>query len=415
MLSALFSASETALFSLSILKLTLLKREKSVKNKIILKLLDNPRRLLVTILLGNTFVNIALAVIASKISLGLSRAYNFSESFALSASAVTITAIIVIFGEITPKNIAYTFNETSSNILSFPMYIFQIVFMPLIKIIMFIVDSIMKVSGFSVKKLSEPLITHQEIEMIFTGNDNSSVLKSHEKDMIEEIFEFEERSVKEIMTPRHKMVCISKDMSLDEIFDIILDEKYSRIPVYDHIIDNIIGVLYVKRLLSIAIAPTHDNKKFRIDDYIQDVVFVPETRNVSELFKDLKDMKSHIAIVVDEYGGTEGLVTLEDIVEEVVGDIFDEMDEESEEREVFKISSNIWNVSGSLSLNELEDVLGLEDYFDEEEDIVSVSGIAYTKLGHIPLADETFIYKDLEFTILKMEGNRIEKVKVCLK
>jgi len=415
LLSAFFSGSETALFSLSLLEIKILEKEKKIKNAIILKLLHNPRKVLVTILLGNTFVNIALAVTSSKISLELSHKYNFSRSFALSMSAIIITAIIVIFGEITPKNIAYSFNEQISRIVAFPIYFIQIIFTPLINIIMYLVDSIMRMVGFSEKKLSEPLITHQEIEMIFTGNDNSSLFLNDEKDMIEEIFEFEERSVKEIMTPRHKMICISKEASFDELYQTILEEKYSRLPVYDGSSDNIIGVLYVKRLLPFVIKNNLDKHKFDIMDYIQDVVFVPETRSVSELFKDLKSNKTHFAIVVDEYGGTEGLVTFEDIIEEVVGDIFDELDEETEEQEVVKISANEWTVDGSISLNELEDTIGIEDYFEEEEDIVSVSGLLYSKIGHIPEINEKLLYKDLEFTVIHMEGNRIEKVKVCLK
>ncbi|MDD2717439.1 MAG: hemolysin family protein [Candidatus Wallbacteria bacterium] len=412
-LSACFSASETALFSLSKFKLKLLEDQKNLGSRLILKLLSRPKHLLITILTANTIVNIGMATMASNFFIGLSHEYKLSESLILAIGTICLTLVVVLIGEVTPKNFAYSYNERMGKILVVPTYALHIFLAPLRFLITVLVNLVLKVFGVKSDKLDEPFITHEEIECIVTGNDKTVALHLDEQDMIEEVFEFEERSVREIMTPRHEMICIRSDGSFDEVMKIFREHGYSRLPVYKDQVDNIHGVLYIKDFLSF-ILKNNPNLNFNLENYIRKAYFVPETKKVSELFRDLKQKKLHLAIVVDEYGGTEGLVTMENILEEVVGDIFDEYDVEAEEIDIVNQGEKVWYVSGSTNLSDLEDVIGMDDYFSDEGEIVSVGGLIYSRLGRIPEKSDKLRYKNLEFIIEEMSGNRISKVKVCL-
>lgn len=412
-LSAFFSASETALFSLPAFILKIWEEErKNFREKLILKLLNKPRKLLVTILLGNTFVNIGIAFLASKVSIKISDIYVLNRSYILILGAFIITAVIVFFGEILPKNFAYSYNKFLSKLFIIPIYVCYLIFSPIVNLAIFIVNSCLKILGLKNMLTDEPIITHSEIEMVFSDVKSKNLLNDKEQNMIEEVFEFEERSVKEIMTPRHEIVSVNSNASLDEVMKLIKEYGYSRIPVYENNMDNIIGILFVKDFIKFAVKK-EDIKDFNLKDYLHEVFFIPETKTVSELFKDLKNKKAHLSIVVDEYGGTEGLITIEDILEEVVGEILDEYDVEYEENDFAKINDKCWIINGSVSLSDVEDELNIKDYFDEK-DIVSIGGLIYSKLDRIPQKGESIKYKDLTITVEEMNGNRIEKVLICL-
>ncbi|MDD5092680.1 MAG: hemolysin family protein [Candidatus Wallbacteria bacterium] len=413
-LSACFSASETAFFSLQRIKLKLLEEDDRQKKSLILKLLSLPRRLLIAILMGNTFVNISIAAVASGMALNYSRESGCSESMALSAGTMIATFLIVLFGEIIPKNFAYTHNERLSRILTMPAFILVFLLKPLLVLIIKFTELVLDLFGITKDKLQEPFITHEDIETIFTGKAESPILKSEEQDMIEQVFEFEEQCVREIMTPRHGMVCISRNAGFKEVMDTFRDQGYSRYPVYQGVVDNIVGILYVKDFLSIILKNSPDDN-FNLKDFVHKAYFVPESKKVSDLFRDLKMKKLNIAMVVDEFGGTEGLVTMEDILEEVVGEISDEYDEEAEEPDVLKTGEREWDVSGSTILGDLEESLELEDYFSEEEDVYTVGGLIFSQLGRIPVQRDVMHYKGLVFTVMEMTGNRISRVKICLR
>lgn len=411
-LSACFSASETAFFSLSRIKLKLLEEEKKQGKSLILELLSKPRRLLIIILTGNTFVNIAIAAFSSGLALKISHRYQLSEAICLSAGALIATLMTVLFGEVAPKNYAYNHNEKLSRFFSWPLYFLRIILSPLLLCMIWLVNLVLKLSGFDREKMDEPFITHEEIENIFLDGEDQKILKAEEQDMIEEVFEFEERSVKEIMTPRHEITGIPRNASFEDIMNIYRQQAYSRMPVYKGQIDNVIGVLYIKDFLSFALKKNRIEENFRIDSYLHKAYFVPETKKVSDLFRELKQRKMHMAIVVDEYGGTEGLVTMENILEEVVGDIFDEYDVESEEIEIVRDGEDTWVVAGTANLSDLEDTLGIEDLFSEETDVVTVGGLIYGNLGEIPEQGASVTYKNIIFTVEEMAGNRIESVRV---
>lgn len=415
LLNAFFAASEIAFISLNDAKIEMMVKDGNKKAKTISKMLKKPSKFLATIQIGITlagFLSSAFAsdTFASELAPVL---YKMQPNISLETwngiSIVIITIILsyftLIFGELVPKRIAMKHYEKiafgSVGVINF----IAIVTSPFVKFLEFSTNIVSKLFGVSGNE--EEVVTEEEIRMMVDVGEEKGTIEQNEKEMINNVFEFNDRTVSEIMTPRTEIFALDSSLSMAEaIMEIANDYKYSRIPVYQENIDQIIGVLYVKDMLL-----EQKNRSTRIKNLVKDAYFVPETKNIDELFAEMRKNKRQIAIVLDEYGGTAGLVTMEDILEEIVGDIFDEFDEFESEYE--KIDENTYILDGGIPIYECNKILDIEI---PEGDYETLSGYLIDKLGRIPgekekpvLELENIIYK-----VEKIKNKRIVKVKVCI-
>lgn len=398
LLSALFSSSETAFTALNKAKVRKLKDSKVKGAYLLERLIEDPHRLLSTLLLGNNLVNILIASIATK--LATDRFGNVGVGVATGLA----TLFILIFGEITPKNYAVRHAEKVSLFAAPFIASLSYVFFPIAKIIVSLSNLVLRVLGQELIK-GQPFLTPDEIKAIVAIGEEEGVIEEEERKMIHSILEFGDTLVKEIMVPRTEMVAIPETTSIKEALELARKEGYSRIPVYSGNIDNIVGILYVKDMIAFVEKGKMDLK---VSEIKREPFFVPETKRVDELLKEFQRNKTHMAIVLDEYGGTAGLVTLEDVLEEIVGEIFDEYDFKEEAR-IEQISENEWIADGKL------DIEVIEDYFDveiSEEETETLGGFVSSLLGHVPIPGEKCQYEGYEFEVISIAGRRVDKVKI---
>lgn len=318
MFSAFFSAAETAFTSLSRLKVSHLIERKIPGARMVKRLKDEPARLLSTILIGNNIVNIAASVLATQI------VYNYfaargggSAGLIIGAATGIMTFFILVFGEITPKTTAIRQAERVALLFAYPLYLISILLTPVAILLTWISAPFVLLLGGHIPEQG-PFITEEELKFMISAGEKEGVLEREEKEMISSIFEFGDTLVREVMTPRPDILAVDESESLLAAVDLIRDSGHSRIPVYENNIDNIIGILYAKDLLS-----ARDGK---LKDYMRSALFIPETKKVDELLHQMQANRTHVAIVVDEYGVTSGLVTMEDLIEEIVGEIHDEFE-----------------------------------------------------------------------------------------
>jgi len=321
--SAFFSGTETAFFSLSELELSKLREEGSRGSRRVIRLMNDSRKLLITILVGNTLVNIIAAIDATVLVTRLSRAYHFSEGLAIFLEVVVVTLIILIFSEITPKILAVR------NSLNLALRVSP--FIDLVYLLLYPISAVLERFTDLFKRAlhirtDAEFLSEEEIKTLIELGEEKGTIQSEERMMIDSIFEFGETTVKEIMVPRIDMVCIEMHASLKDLIRLIRERGHSRIPVYEGRIDNIRGVIHVKDLIPVLDKSSRDVK---LMDLARPAYFVPESKKIDDLLREFQRQKVHMAIVVDEYGGTAGLVTLEDIIEEIVGEIQDEYDKEA--------------------------------------------------------------------------------------
>ncbi|MCX7832163.1 MAG: hemolysin family protein [Actinobacteria bacterium] len=398
MLSALFSSSETAFTALNKAKVRKLKDSKVKGAYLLERLIEDPQRLLSTLLLGNNLVNILIASIATK--LATDRFGNAGVGVATGLA----TLFILIFGEITPKNYAVRHAEKVSLFAAPFIASLSYVFFPIAKIIVSLSNLVLKALGQELIK-GQPFLTPDEIKAIVAIGEEEGVIEEEERKMIHSILEFGDTIVKEIMVPRTEMVAIPETTSIKEALELARKEGYSRIPVFSGNIDNIVGILYVKDMIAFVEKGKLDLK---VSEIKREPFFVPETKRVDELLKEFQRNKTHMAIVLDEYGGTAGLVTLEDVLEEIVGEIFDEYDFKEEAR-IEQISENEWIADGKL------DIEVIEDYFDveiTEEETETLGGFVSSLLGHVPVPGEKCHFEGYEFEVTSIAGRRVDKVKI---
>lgn len=397
LLSALFSASETALVSLSKTRILALMKSAPSKAKAWHLFLDNPQRVLVAILIGNNLVNIAASAIATSLSLKI------FPKVGVSVAVGVMTFIILLFGEITPKGLALRYAEDIAKRVIYPAYILSLVTYPIVIGFSKVVESL----GGSSKRFLYPLITREELELLLSRGEEVE-LEEEERKMIKSVIDLEDKIVREIMVPRLDMVCLEASLNVRDAVKVVEEYGYSRIPVFEGNIDNIVGMLYAKDLLPVIVTGNWDEK---VSKLIRPPYFVPETKPVRELFDELRQKKIHMAIVIDEYGGTAGLVTMEDIIEEIVGEIEDEYDREPPVVE--RVNDMVYVVDGKVNLDELFELFGMEmDAELEERDYNTVAGFLFSVLGRIPKQNEEVTFKGLRFKVLEVKKNRIKKVLV---
>ena len=403
--SGLVSGSETAFFSLSPADIDFLRSGKHAKDQEILKLRDKPKYLLATILISNNFINVAIVLLS---------AYFASQIFNLVAfpilafviQVVVITSVILLFGEITPKILANKQPVKIAYLMVRPLKILMTLFKPLSTIL---VKSTSLIDKKLISKKHEISMSDISDAIDLTVDESAP---EEEKMMLKSIATFGEIEASEIMQSRVNVTAISIDQSLEEVMKVVKQSGFSRIPVYKETFDNVEGVLYIKDLLP------YINKEEEINwtSLVRPAFFVPENKKINDLLQEFRQKKIHLAIVVDEYGGTSGIITLEDIIEEIVGEISDEFDKSEKQYEYRKVAKNTYIFEAKTLLNDLCKVLDIDDdYFDESKGMAdSLGGLILELLEKIPEKDTKITYKDIEFTIVDADERKINKVKVKL-
>jgi putative hemolysin len=268
----------------------------------------------------------------------------------------------------------------------------------------FTTNMVAKMLGGS-NTVSNSQITEEEIRLMINVGEEKGIFQETETNMINSIFEFDNTAAKEVMTPRNHIIAVNIDATVDEILEIIVEENFSRIPVYENSIDNVIGLLYVKDLFALIKKSTE--WEISLKDLIRPAYFVPEYKKIDELFKEMQKSKTHIAIVIDEYGGTAGLITIEDLLEEIVGNIFDEYDDVVLEYE--KLDDNTYVVNGMLSMSEINDIMNLDL---PEEEFDTISGMVLSLSGKMPEVGDAVQFENLDFRIEEVDDKRISKIKI---
>lgn len=417
--NAFFAASEMALVGLNDNKIKRLAEEGDKKAKLIYNLISEPSRFLSTIQIGITLAGFLASAFAADFFAGpLAQAlFDLGVPIELSvlqtASVVVITILLsyftLVFGELVPKQLALQKAESIANLAAPPLTLLFKLCLPVVKFLTFSTNSIIRLFGVDPNAKGEEA-TEEEIRMMIDVGSERGTIQAEEKLMIHNIFEFNDKSVSDIVTHRTDMVALPIDASLEETVEIVNLERYTRFPVYEGDIDNIIGIFHVKYLFQFM---SKDNDKaFDLRELIRKPYFVLETQSIDTLFTDMKKNNVHIAIVLDEYGGTEGLITIEDVIEEIVGEISSEIDGPDEE-EIRQLSPNQYAIEGVTNLYKLKDILKVDLPID---DFDTLNGFLISEIGYIPSTQErpVITYQDLLFEVKEVSENRIEQVLVTI-
>jgi len=392
-LSGFFSSSETALFSISKIKALHIAKDGTGTGELIFKMKMDSHTLLTTILIGNNLVNITASAIATSVA----RVYFESNAVGIAIGIMTI--LILIFGEIFPKSFASHNNILVSRFVIYPLYGMSKLFFPLI----FLLNFIPKLHGAIDN--SQDTVTEDELMTMVEVVEGEGEIKEEEKEFITNIFEFDDTSCYEIMTPRADMFTIDATQSVD--IEQILKTGYSRIPVIEGSIDNVIGILHVKDLFtSFQKACSSQNYPDHLDvkQIMKKPYFIPESKKLDSLLQDFKKKKNHIAVVVDEHGGICGIVTLEDVIEEIIGEIVDETDKMT--HDIIRLKGNKWLVSGKVDIDDLNKQIQVE--LPESNMYDTFSGYFLEQIGRIPEPGESIVFGPWTATVKEMDGNRIQ-------
>lgn len=405
LLSAIFSASEIAIFSFDKRNFAEYRKKHLLLGKYLHELINNSKKVLITILLSNTIVAVWASIISVQLTLSLSDKYGYSKDAAILVQIVLLTILLLTIGEITPKIWANKHQDTALRIIIVPIYFFYILFYP----ISFLISNLMNFLSKTINdKKSTTALIESEIKELADLSVEKGTIEVDEHELINGIVSFKSVTAREIMTPRVDIAAVSVDSSFDELLSIINESGHSRIPIYEKDLDNIKGIIISKDLLPF-IKDKEKAKNINLLKIAREPIFVPTTKHINDLLHEFQDKKIHLAIVVDEYGGTAGLISLEDILEEIVGEIRDEHDKE--ENEIQKISENCYQVLGKLSIDELNELLN-ENFSSEHDDYDTIGGFVFNNAGKIPEKDYSFIFRNYKFTVKEVLNNRINKVQI---
>lgn len=421
-LNAFFAASEIALISLNDNKIKLMANGGNKKAIMLQNLLSEPSRFLATIQIGITLAGFLASAFAAGSFAGqlAETLYNLgvpiSERLLETISVVVITLILsyftLVLGELVPKRLALQKAEAIAMFAVVPLTLLSKISSPFVKLLTFSTNIIVRLFGVDPNAEDEN-VTEEEIRMMVDVGKEKGTIQEAEKVMINNIFEFDNKTVSGIMTHRTNIIALPIESTLQEIVRVANVERYTRFPVYEESIDNIVGVLHVKDLIQFIDNCNDDD--FNLKEMIREPYFVLESKRIDDLFKDMQKNNIHMAIAIDEYGGTDGIVTIEDLIEEIVGNIFDEYDEPEKDGEgIVEIDQNHYLMAGTVNLYEVEEVLNVE-LPNEEYD--TLSGFVIGQLGYIPSRDEhpTVEYKNFIFCVDEMDDKRIIKIKVNVK
>jgi putative hemolysin len=402
-ISALCSMSETALVGMSRIKIVSYIRNNHPAAKYLKVWMKDPNKLIATILIFNNIVNLSASTIGAFLSIRVAEIFGFNQAATTTVVAATITVIIIVFGEITPKIFAIHSTEKLGLVVIRPVVLVFYLIRPLTEIFSRISNFIVKLMGGK-PVAGIPVISAKDITTVIDASAEEGYINETEKKMMAGILELGDMQVKEIMVPRTAIMGVELNTDIDRTIDYIIEDGYSRLPVFKKDLDHIIGIIYTKDMLSMI-----KNRGLIIfQDLIRVPYFVPETKKLFDLLKEFKKGKIHMAIVVDEFGGTSGLITLEDILEEIVGDIHDEYDVEEKDYEkpddktyVFKGRAQVSSVNQQFKLS-----------LPEEDGVTTIGGMVTTLFGYVPKPGESIKMGNITFTVLKSDARKVERLKV---
>ncbi|ADL52315.1 hemolysin family protein [Clostridium cellulovorans] len=414
MINAFFASAEMAIVSLNKSKIKALAEKNNKKAALLLKLMEEPTKFLSTVQVGITLAGFfssasAATGLSGNLAQFLSRVkVPYSEQIALILVTIILSYITLVFGELFPKRVALQKAETIAMFSVVPIVYISKITVPFVKLLSASTNVLIRLVGLETTGLDEK-ISKEEIKSLVEVGQEHGVINETEKEMINSIFEFDDKLASEVMTPRTEVYLINIDTPLIEYLDDLIEERYSRVPVYKGDIDNIIGILYMKDFFVEARKYGFENVDIRT--ILQKPYFVPETKNIDELFKELQFFKKHMAVLIDEYGGFSGIVSIEDLIEEVMGNIDDEYDEDGPA--IHKIENDTFMIDGMFSLDDFNDYFHVDI---QSENFDTIGGFIIELLGRIPeSAEEKNIeVGNLIFNIEEVKEKRIEKIKVCV-
>jgi len=397
LLSAFFSSSETAFIALQRIRVEHLVSTKVKGADRVSRMLQHPEKLLSTILLGNNFVNTAAAALGTILAVSL-----WGEERGVLIATIVVTITLLVFCETTPKTIATQHAERLSLVLARPIEIISWLLTPLVVALSWIASGFSKLAGGA--PVPRSLVSEEEIRTMISVGHKEGTVERDEAEMLHKVFDFGDRPVREVMVPRPEVVCIEQGSKLADFLSLYAESPLSRLPVYQENMDNVVGILSVKDVLMAQAKGTISNQS-AIDDLVRPAYFTPETKRINELFAEMRDKNYRMAVVVDEYGGTAGIVSLSRLVEEIVGPVGDELAAIEKEYEV--INEYTFQIDGSMRIEEANEEMELELPEGEYE---TVAGFVLELLGHIPKTGEQLRYKGLKIVITKMRGLKIEEI-----
>ncbi len=403
--SAFFSGSETAFLSIHRIRLRVMAEDGTLTGSLVAHLMDTPGRLLTTILVGNMLVNVMIGVVfGARVEMAMANSNLITSEMGAYAAAVGITTgIVFVFGEITPKVFAVTMGERFARVVVLPLLAVDRVLAPIRNALLRVTETLFQVSHFH-DLHAAPFITDDEIKSVLTNGDAAAVIEEDDRQMIQGILEVRDARLREIRVPRPDVVALSEDATVRDALAAMREHEFSRMPVYRDNLDTILGILVAKDMIPCIAKGDLDRP---VTSLVRDVHYVPETMTVAQFVNDAQRRRSHMAIVVDEYGGTDGIVTLEDALEEVVGDILDE--DEQIPLPLVQLEPGVYRVEGSCYIEDLSKALGISL---EDEEHETVAGFLMAKLDKVPETGDMVQVGNLQFTIEKCEGKRAQTVLV---
>ena len=396
-LSAFFSSSEIAMFSLAKHRVDSMVEDGIPGSKTVNHLKENPHRLLITILVGNNIVNIAMSSIATAI-VGI----YFDPGTAVLASTFGITTLVLLFGESAPKSYAVENTESWALRIARPLKYSEYVLLPLVVVFDRLTRIINRVTGGR-SAIETSYITRDEIQNLIETGEREGVIEEEEREMLDRIFRFNQTIAKEVMTPRLDMTAVPKDATIDEAIETCVQSDHERVPVYDGNLDNIIGIVTIRDLVR---EKHYGEGDLQLTDLVQPTLHVPESKNIDDLLTEIQDNRLRMVIVIDEFGTTEGLVTLEDMVEEIVGDILEDDEEEALER----VSDRETLVRGEVNIDEVNEALGLD--LPEGEEFETLAGFVFNRAGRLVEEGERITYEGITIRIEQVDNTRILKARI---
>ena len=411
-----FVAAEFALVKVRKTRLEQLSNEGNSNAKRALKLVKNMNRMLAAAQLGVTIASIAVGWVAEATivqlieplikMLPISNAMLTSHVIAVPISFVLVTYFHVLLGEQLPKCIALRYPDTVALAISAPMDLFITLFKPFVWFLQVSSDKIL--CSCHVDSEDTSLVhSTEELDMLVDASYNEGVLNETEAEMLHNMFKFSDLMAKQVMIPRTDMICIPNDISYEELNQVALENQYTRYPVYEENIDKILGFIHVKDLYSLAM----NKEEYSIDKLIRPLMLVPETMTLDNLIIEFKRLHNQVAVVIDEFGGTSGLITLEDVLEEIIGDVQDEFDEEAES-DITEIGENTYIANAMLRIDELVEFFDLQEAQFEEDDVETIAGLVVKLLGRIANVEDSVTFNGLTFTVKEVDGARITKLEI---
>jgi len=398
-LSAFFSGSETAFLSLQRFRVEHLVSTEVKGAKRVARLIQHPEKLLSVVLLGNTFVNIAAAALATSLAVSL-----WGERWGILIATIGLTVILLIFCETTPKTIATQHSERLSIAFARPIELISWLFTPFVVVLSWIASGFSRLFGGA--PVSRSLVSGEEIRTMISVGHEEGTMEDAEAEMLHNVFDFGDRPVREVMVPRPEVICIEQGSTLADFLALYAESPLSRFPVYQDNMDNVDGILSIKDVV-MAQAKGIINNESIIDELVRPAYFAPETKLINELFTEMRDNNYRMCVVVDEFGGTAGIVSLSRLVEEIVGPVGDELAAVEKEYEI--INEYTFQIDGGMRIEEVNEEMGLEL---PEGDYETVAGFILELLGRIPGAGEQLRYKGLKMVITEMRGMKIEEILV---